>query len=66
MSLGTWLDADKFSQDLLRKRIHREYYDQHEGSFAGAPPRVVEGHLGNPPQIPLQNIASVPQACYSS
>ncbi|KOS45836.1 hypothetical protein ACN38_g3159 [Penicillium nordicum] len=31
--------------DLLRKNIHREYYDKHEGSFAGAPPRVIEGHL---------------------
>ena len=36
----------KALQDLLRKSIHREYYDQHEGSFAGAPPRVIEGHLG--------------------
>ncbi|KAJ5761269.1 hypothetical protein N7520_008425 [Penicillium odoratum] len=31
--------------DLLRKNIHREYYDKHEGSFAGAPKRVIEGHL---------------------
>ncbi|EMR64860.1 hypothetical protein UCREL1_8172 [Eutypa lata UCREL1] len=31
--------------DLLRKNIHREYYDKHEGSFAGAPESVVEGHL---------------------
>ncbi|KAI9683739.1 MAG: hypothetical protein M1822_005929 [Bathelium mastoideum] len=31
--------------DLLRKNIHREYYDKHEGSFAGAPPQVIEGHL---------------------
>ncbi|KAL8923288.1 MAG: hypothetical protein Q9208_004688 [Pyrenodesmia sp. 3 TL-2023] len=32
--------------DLLRKRVHRDYYDQHEGSFAGAPESVREGHLG--------------------
>lgn len=31
--------------DLLRKSIHREYYDKHEGSFAGAPEAVVQGHL---------------------
>ncbi|KAI1821802.1 hypothetical protein F4861DRAFT_541578 [Xylaria intraflava] len=31
--------------DLLRKALHREYYDQHEGSFAGAPESVVNGHL---------------------
>jgi mycotoxin biosynthesis protein UstYa len=32
-------------QDLLRKSLHREYYDKHEGSFAGAPESVVQGHL---------------------
>ncbi|KAL1967380.1 hypothetical protein VTN77DRAFT_3165 [Rasamsonia byssochlamydoides] len=31
--------------DLLRKSLHREYYDKHEGSFAGAPEAVVQGHL---------------------
>ncbi|OAA56509.1 hypothetical protein LEL_10959 [Akanthomyces lecanii RCEF 1005] len=31
--------------DLLRKATHREYYDKHEGSFAGAPENVVQGHL---------------------
>ncbi|KAI0907267.1 hypothetical protein F4823DRAFT_28214 [Ustulina deusta] len=31
--------------DLLRKSLHREYYDQHEGSFAGAPEHIVQGHL---------------------
>lgn len=31
--------------DLLRKALHREYYDAHEGSFAGAPEAVVQGHL---------------------
>lgn len=31
--------------DLLRKSLHREYYDDHEGSFAGAPENVVQGHL---------------------
>lgn len=33
-------------QDLLRKSIHREYYDEHESSFAGAPQHIIEGHLG--------------------
>lgn len=31
--------------DLLRKATHREYYDKHEGSFAGAPENIVQGHL---------------------
>ncbi|KAI1503730.1 hypothetical protein F5X99DRAFT_406730 [Biscogniauxia marginata] len=31
--------------DLLRKSLHREYYDKHEGSFAGAPESIVQGHL---------------------
>ncbi|KAK5120448.1 hypothetical protein LTR85_006387 [Meristemomyces frigidus] len=31
--------------DLLRKSTHPGYYDEHEGSFAGASPRVIEGHL---------------------
>ncbi|KAE9374151.1 hypothetical protein N431DRAFT_464439 [Stipitochalara longipes BDJ] len=30
--------------DLLRKSIHREYYNEHEGSFAGAPEAVVMEH----------------------
>ncbi|KAF3763880.1 hypothetical protein M406DRAFT_357276 [Cryphonectria parasitica EP155] len=33
--------------DLLRKATHREYYDKHEGSFAGAPESIVQGHLSH-------------------
>ena len=42
--------------DLLRKSLHREYYDKHEGSFAGAPEHVVQGHLEHCVETLRQNI----------
>ncbi|KAF2026865.1 hypothetical protein EK21DRAFT_115363 [Setomelanomma holmii] len=33
--------------DLLRKSLHRDYYNEHEGSFAGSSEFVVQGHLGH-------------------
>ncbi|KAF2722905.1 hypothetical protein K431DRAFT_220920, partial [Polychaeton citri CBS 116435] len=42
--------------DLLRKNIHRKYYDNHEESFVGASPRVIEGHLEHCVETLRQNI----------
>ncbi|WPH02707.1 Hypothetical protein R9X50_00557500 [Acrodontium crateriforme] len=42
--------------DLLRKGIRRDYYDKHEGSFAGASEKIVHGHLEHCVEILRQTL----------